>query len=129
MSPRYAAALAGLAVAGLAVAAGCAGKKVYGESVSTIETAVGRNIVIALESNPTTGYVWRVAGRVDQAIVGLISSDYEPSPSTTVLGVSGHQRWTFRAVGRGTTTIRFDYARPWELTSPAKSTTFTLVVR
>ena len=129
MSRACRAAVAGLTVAGLLVVAGCAGKKVYGANVSTIETTVGQDIIIALESSPTTGYTWRVSGRVDQAIVGLISSDYEPSPSTTVLGVSGHQRWTFRAVGRGTTTIRFDYARPWELTSPAKSTTFTLVVR
>ena len=128
MSRTYRTTVAGLAVAGLVVVAGCAGKKVYGEGVSTIETAVGRNIVIALESNPTTGYVWRVAGRVDQAIVGLMSSDYEPSPSTA-LGAGGHQRWTFRAVGQGTTTLRFDYARSWELTSPVKSATFTVVVR
>ena len=129
MSRACRAAVAGLTVAGLLVVAGCAGKKVYGANGSTIETTVGQDIVIALESNPTTGYTWRVSGRVDQSIVGLISSDYEPSASTTALGVSGHQRWTFRAVGRGTTTIRLDYARPWELTSPAKSTTFTLVVR
>ena len=128
MSRACRTAVAGLTVAGLLVVAGCAGKKVYGADTSTIETTVGQDIVIALESNPTTGYTWRVAGRVDPAIVALISSDYEPSPSTA-LGSGGRQRWTFRAVGRGTTTLRFDYARPWELTSPVKSTTFTLVVR
>lgn len=128
MSRAYRATLAGLAVAGLVVVAGCAGKKVYGADTSPIETTVGQDIVIALESNPTTGYGWQVGGRVDPAIVALISSDYEPSPSTA-LGTGGHQRWTFRTVGRGTTTIRLDYARPWELTSPVKSTTFTLVVR
>jgi len=128
MSPACRAAAAGLTVAGLLVVAGCAGKKVYGAGTSTIETTVGQDIVIALESNPTTGYGWQVGGRVDSAIVAQISSDYEPSPSTA-LGAGGHQRWTFRAVGRGTTTIRLDYARPWELTSPVKSTTFTLVVR
>ena len=127
MSRACRAAVAGLTVAGLVVA-GCAGKKVYGADTTTIETTVGRDIVIALESNPTTGYTWRVAGRIDQAIVGLISSDYEPSPSP-VLGAGGRQRWTFRVVGRGTTTLRFDYARPWELTSPVNSTTFTVVVR
>ena len=128
MSRACRATVAGLAVAGLVAVAGCAGKKVYGPDVPTIETTVGQDIVIALESNPTTGYTWRVSGRVDQAIVGLISSDYEPSLSTA-LGAGGHQRWTFRAVGRGTTTIRLDYARSWELTSPAKSATFTVVVR
>ena len=102
MSRAYRAAIAGLTVAGLVVLAGCAGKKVYGADTTTIETTVGRDIVIALESTPTTGYTWRVAGRVDQAIVGLISSDYEPS-SSTALGAGGHQRWTFRVVDRGTT--------------------------
>ncbi len=128
MSRACRAAVAGLTVAGLLVVAGCAVKKVYGAGASTIETTVGQDIVIALGSNPTTGYVWQVGGRVDPAIVALMSSDYEPSPSTA-LGAAGHQRWTFRAVGRGTTTIRLDYARPWELASPVKSTTFALVVR
>ena len=128
MSRACRAAVAGLTVAGLLAGAGCAGKKVYGADTPTIETTVGQDIVIALESNPTTGYVWRVGGRVDPAIVALISSDYEPSPSP-LLGAAGHQRWTFRVVDRGTTTLRFDYARPWELTSPVKSTTFTVVVR
>jgi inhibitor of cysteine peptidase len=128
MSRAYRATLAGLAVAGLVVVAGCAGKKVYGADTSSIETTVGQDIVIALESNPTTGYSWQVGGRVDSAIVAQISSDYEPSPSTA-LGAGGYQRWTFRAVGRGTTTIRLDYARPWVLTPPLKSTTFTLVIR
>ena len=128
MSRACRAAVAGFTVAGLLVVAACAGKKVYGAGASTIETTLGRDFVIELESNPMTGYTWRVTGRVDPALVALISSDYEPSPSTA-LGASGHQRWTFRAVGRGTTTIRLDYIRPWEATPAAKSTTFTLVVR
>ena len=128
MSRACRVAVAGLTVAGFLVVAGCAGKKVYGAGVSTIEMTMGQDIVIALESNPMTGYGWQVGGRVDPAIVALISSDYESSPSTA-LGAGGHQRWIFRAVGRGTTTIRLDYARPWELAPPVKSTTFTLVVR
>jgi len=127
MKGTYRAIVAGLTVVGLVVVAGCAGKKVYSEGVSTIETAVGRDIVIALESNPTTGYAWRVAGRVDLAVVALISSDYEPS-SSSVLGAGGQQLWTFRAVGLGSTVIKFDYGRPWALTSPEKSATFTVVV-
>ena len=119
--------VAGLAVAGLVMAVGCAGKKTYGESVSTIETAVGRDVVIALESHPTTGFVWRVAGSFDLAVMALISSDYEPSTSAA-LGAGGQQLWTFRAVGPGSTTIKFDYGRPWA-TSPEKSATFTVVVR
>src|SRR5687768_16521602 len=49
--------LALLAVVALLTGAeGCARKKIYGESTSTITAMVGEQIIIELASNPTTGY-------------------------------------------------------------------------
>lgn len=117
-----------LAIVGLLVGtAGCAARKIYGEDVSRIEAARGDDIVIALAANPTTGYAW-MPGKTDPAILTLVGSDYEPPPSAA-LGAGGRQLVTFRAVGRGTTTLQLDYRRPWESTAPAKSAIFTIVVR
>jgi inhibitor of cysteine peptidase len=121
--------LTGLALATLLVeAAGCARPKVYGENVSTIEAKAGEDLVIALPSNPTTGYSWMVTGKADPGVVSLMGSDFETS-SQNAAGVAGHQRFTFRAGGRGRTTIKFDYRRPWESSDPAKSASFEIVVR
>lgn len=108
--------------------AGCAARKVYGENTLRIATAVGQDVVIKLASNPTTGYDWQIGGSPDPRIAALIESDYE-LPRSPAPGAGGQRRWTFRAVGPGTTTIRFDYARPWERTPPEKSTTFTITVQ
>jgi inhibitor of cysteine peptidase len=121
--------LALLAVVALLTGAeGCARKKIYGESTPTITAMVGEQIIIELASNPTTGYTWMPGGYPDPLVVTLMTSDFEPNPSTT-FGTGGHHRWTFRAVGPGSTTLKFNYGRTWERTPPEKSATFTINVR
>ena len=104
----------------------CAAKTIYGETTPRIETTAGRDVVIELPSNPTTGYEWRIGALPDTRIITLLSADFEAGPSSA-LGAGGRQRWIFRAVGPGTATLRLDHGRPWA--APEKSTTFTVVVR
>ena len=129
--------LSGVLRAGLALLAaaalltgveGCARKRVYGESTPTIAARVGEQIIIELASNPTTGYTWMPGGHPDPAVVTLMTSDFEPNPSST-FGTSGHHRWTYRVVGPGSTTIKFTYGRTWDRSPPEKTATFTLNVR
>ena len=108
--------------------ASCARKKFYGENTPRIEVGVGENIDIALEANPTTGYAWAIVKQPDPGIAGFLKSGYEAGDSN-LAGAGGHHHFIFRAVGRGTTTIQLDYRRSWEETSPAKSATFTIVIR
>jgi inhibitor of cysteine peptidase len=105
----------------------CARKTVYGEATPRIETTAGRDVVLELPSDPTTGHEWRIGGLPDPRIMALLNADYEAAPSSAPAGSGGYQRWTFRAVGPGTATVRLDYGRPWA--APLKSTTFTVVVR
>lgn len=115
-------------VALLTGAEGCARKKVYGEGTPTITATVGEQIIIELPSDPTTGYTWMPGGYSDSLVVTLMTSDFVANPSTT-FGTGGHHRWTFRAVGRGATTLRFTYGRTWEQSPPDKSATFAINVR
>ena len=115
-------------VALLVEAAGCARKKIYGERTPTITATVGEQIIIELPSDPTTGYTWMPGGHPDPYVVTLMTSDFEPNPSST-FGTGGHHRWTYRAVGPGSATIIFHYGRTWQQTAPDKSTTFTINVR
>ena len=115
-------------VALLTAAEGCARKKIYGESTPTITATVGEQIILELASDPTTGYTWMPTGHPDPHVVTLMSSDFEPNPSTT-FGTGGHHRWTYRAVGAGSATIKFNYGRTWDQSPPAKTAVFILNVR
>jgi len=117
---------AGVAVLALAAVlsspTGCARRTVYGEATLRIETAAGRDVVIDLASDPTTGHEWRIGALPDARVLTLLNADYLAGAQA-----GGHQRFTFRAVAPGTTTVRFDYGRPWM--APLKSATFNALVR
>ena len=62
---------------------------------------VGDTFIIALESNPTTGYSWSLA-ESDPNIVKKVSNVYEPqNVSPGIVGSGGTEIWTFKAIGEG----------------------------
>ncbi len=82
----------------------------------------GTTFLVALPSNPTTGYAWtaRVRGS------GIVSqgSAYQ-RPQSAGMGAGGQQVFSFDAVRNGTATITFSYARTWEKhVAPIKSAVF-----
>jgi len=98
-----------------------------------IEVAKGEEFTIVLDSNPTTGYSWRLARPLDEDILMLIGSEYlQPTPSskTPVMGAGGRELWVFRALSPGNVEISLEYVRAWEKGSrPAESAAFRVVVR
>jgi hypothetical protein len=42
---------------------------------------------------------------------------------------AGHQRWTFRIVGRGATTVTFSHGRTWANAPAEKATLFNVTAR
>jgi tripartite-type tricarboxylate transporter receptor subunit TctC len=98
-------------------------------SASMIETQVGQEVTITLDSNATTGYRWQLAEPLDESILELVGSEYEP-PEGGGIGAGGQELWTFRGVGQGESEIALKYVQPWEEdAAPAKERTFTVVVR
>jgi alanine dehydrogenase len=93
------------------------------------EVAAGEEVVMTLDSNPTTGYGWALASPLDEKVLELARSEYVPN-STLVVGSGGREIWTFRAVGPGRTKVSFKYVRPWEKDAPpAKTEEFTVMVK
>ena len=81
-----------------------------------IEVAVGDLLVITLESNPTTGFGWQLSEPIDEDLLALIESRYEPSENVEqgMVGAGGTEVWTFEALTTGVTKISMEYSRPWE---------------
>ena len=97
--------------------AGCGGEvKAYSNSEGTID--IGANgefvILIALESNPTTGYSWEAS--YDETMLELVEETYELGEYAQqgVVGAGGTELFRFRALKTGEVEITMVYKRSWE---------------
>jgi predicted secreted protein len=100
----------------------------FSDPTQPVQVNSGQQFTIVLDSNRTTGYQWQLAHPVDEKILKQVSNSYE-APSNAMPGAGGKEFWIFQAVGKGKTTIDFEYVRPWEKTTPrATSTSFQVEV-
>jgi len=97
----------------------------------SIDAKVSDKFIIQLESNATTGFQWGLSGSLNPSVVEKVSSTYVSDPNPKgLMGAGGVEKWTFKAVGKGTGTIALVYSQPWDKTAkPAKSATFTINVQ
>ena len=86
---------------------------------------------ITLQSNPTTGFSWKVV-KYDTPLFTLMSHHFTAPTQKNKVGAPGYETWTFEAkkgnyrvaqVGH----IVLEYARPWTK-EQATQTVFTVVV-
>ncbi len=94
----------------------------------TVTVKGGQEFLIALPSNPTTGYVW--TAKPSNSDVSIFGSAFQRSPAgRTVVGAGGEQIWVLDAVHTGTAKVVFTYSRPWlKNTLPARTETFTIKI-
>lgn len=101
-----------VAVIASCLVAGCVGKvKAYTDSGQTISIAVNQEFIIALGSNPTTGYGWQESH--DEAMLKLVEKTYEQGKQGLV-GAGGIEFFQFKTLKKGKTEITLVYKRPWE---------------
>jgi len=99
------------------------------EDTSMITAKVGEEFTITLDSNPTTGYSWKLPEKFSEGIIKLVNHEFQP-PETQRKGAGGKEIWRFKAVTAGKTTITLDYVRLWEKDKePAKKSTFEITVK
>ncbi|MBP7052695.1 MAG: protease inhibitor I42 family protein [Phycisphaerae bacterium] len=77
-----------------------------------IDVIVGEEFTVALASNPSTGYNWSLAASLPSWLVQVDKTYVADNPG--MIGGGGTEYWTFRATGAGSTTLTFQYERPWE---------------
>ena len=82
-----------------------------------LQVQPGETFEIKLCSNPTTGFQWSEEAQIsDKAITiqeghEFTGPDSEPPPPP---GTPGQEVWNFKALKEGSSTIFFEYSRPWE---------------
>ena len=104
-----------VAVVAICLAVGCVGEiKTYSDSGQTITISANQEFIIALGSNPTTGYSWQES--YDEAVLELAKKTYEPGEKAKqgAVGAGGVEYFRFKALKTGKTEITLVYKRPWE---------------
>ena len=124
--------ISGVLVLTIGLLAGCGGVQTYTDSSQTIDVGVNQEFIIALDSNPTTGYSWQES--YDESLLELIGgeSTYEPGEEAEqdLVGAGGVEYFRFKALETGETEITLVYMREWEEPTPEDITeVFTVSIK
>jgi inhibitor of cysteine peptidase len=97
----------------------------YTDPATTINVSVNQEFILALESNPTTGYSWQETHEAD--MLTLVNDQYQAKETApNVVGAGGTHYFTYKALKKGETKVTLVYLRPWEQQSPTDTPyTFT----
>jgi inhibitor of cysteine peptidase len=100
-------------IAAALTVAGCIGvAKTYDDPGQMIDIGIKQEFVIALGSNPTTGYSWQESH--DQTMLELLEKSYKEEAKEGVVGAGGIEYFRFKALKAGETEITLTYQRSWE---------------
>jgi len=118
-----------LVVLTLGLVAGCVGVKTYKNVGEDINIGVGQEFIIALGSNPTTGYSWQAS--YDESMLELVGGEptYEAEETgDDVVGAGGVELFRFLTLEAGETEITLVYAQHWEGGGVGETKVFTVVI-
>ncbi|MFA5439252.1 protease inhibitor I42 family protein [Dehalococcoides sp.] len=93
---------------------GCSAQvKTYTADDTLIECHTGDEFIVALTSNPSTGYSWDFESVSSK--IYLVEKTYTPDNADTALvGSGGTEYFRFRALDKEQTELWFYYSRPWD---------------
>jgi len=92
------------------------------QTTQAMALSPGASTTIVLRENPSTGFKWRLNTQqsTNFAIVRVTDRGYQAGQSG-LIGAPGTHRWEIEARTRGTASVVFTYARPWERKLPAET--------
>nr|QNO57185.1 hypothetical protein HJKONFEM_00035 [Methanosarcinales archaeon ANME-1 ERB7] len=98
---------------------------------TSINATTGEFLVVTLEGNPTTGYIWEVeyiweVAELNEQVLQQVG-DIVFVPESDLIGAGGVEITTFEVVGAGNATINMVNHKPW-LTDEEPADTFTVNV-
>lgn len=100
------------------------------DSGRTLHLDRGDTFTVALDANPTTGYLWKFGNPPYDENVMILRGDKYIQPSEQLAGAPGKRSLTFVAEGSGRTGLRLIYVRPWEQnTAPEKEFHLMVIVK
>jgi inhibitor of cysteine peptidase len=99
-------------------------------SGGTVTLAQGDTLVVALDTQPSTGYRWQVLDPRSPAIVQIGTSDYLPAQvAEGTVGAPGDAVFRFEGRDAGQASLELGYSRPFEKgVAPARTVHYDVIV-
>ena len=84
-----------------------------------VDVKAGDAFTVTLCSNATTGFQWGESTQIgDRAVLRQTGHEFiapeEKGGKEPAAGTAGQEKWTFEAVGQGTTEVSMEYSQPWD---------------
>jgi inhibitor of cysteine peptidase len=117
-------------IAAALTVAGCIGvAETYTDPGQMVNIGAKQEFIIALGSNPTTGYSWQAS--YDETKLELVGgkSEYKEEATEGVVGAGGIEYFRFKALKAGLTEITLTYEQPWEGGETGETKVFTVNVK
>lgn len=104
-------------------------RQVSAEKIDSSYTIqVGQDVTITLESNPSTGYKWELAGQSHKKIVSREGREYKAdSQNENMVGAGGTDNWTFKGQKAGEVVLLLKYKK--ENSDQVKKTYRKIIVK
>jgi inhibitor of cysteine peptidase len=83
-------------------------------AAAEVTVSQGETVTVILCSNASTGFTWDESAKIEHDNILKQTGHEFISPQKAMPGASGQEKWTFKALGSGTSTAYFEYSRPWE---------------
>jgi len=93
---------------------------------AAVNLKVGDKLVVVLNSNASTGYLWSASGMTTVSILQQVGKSVTTSGSSGLIGAPGKTKFTFSAVKTGSDQLEFWYARPSDSGNPGAA--YALIV-
>ncbi len=119
-----------LAVLAACLVAGCASKvKTYTDAGQAISASANQEFMIALGSNPTTGYSWQESH--NETMLKLVAKTYKQGEQAQkgLVGAGGVEYFQFEALKTGEAKITMIYEQPWQGGNQGEQKLFTVNIK
>ncbi len=89
----------------------------------------GDVLSVTLDSNPSTGYTWKVGQNDAKVLLPLGEPQFSLGGKEPMPGAGGTETFQFKALAKGKTPLTLVYVRPWETNvTPTPNETFSVTV-
>lgn len=96
---------------------------------SKVTLKTGDVLSITLDSNPSTGYSWKVSQNDPKVLLPLGDPQFSLGGKEPMPGAGGTETFQFKALAKGLTPLTLVYVRPWETSvTPTPNDTFSVTV-
>ena len=98
-------------------------------SGAQVRVAKGGEVRVALDSNPSTGFLWQGPPNVAPTLAPITARAHIPaSTDPNRVGGGGKDLFRYRAEQPGKVMLTFDYRRVWEMIPPARTVKYEITV-